>query len=58
MAQSKAKKKTYSGKNIRISDEVFADVKQFVDKKGWKLGKFVEQACLKQLVILDAPDKQ
>lgn len=49
MAQTKAKKKNYAGKNVRISDAVFSDVKAFVDEKGWKLGKFVENACLKEL---------
>lgn len=49
MVQVKTKKKTYAGKNIRISDEAFADIKAFVDLKGWKLGKFVETAALEKL---------
>lgn len=49
MAQIKLKKKTYEGKNIRISDSAFAEIKAFVDFKGWKLGKFVESAALEKL---------
>lgn len=49
MAQTKEKKKAYSGKNIRISDAAFSDIKAYVDTKGLKLGKFVETAAIEKL---------
>ena len=50
MAQKiNGKKKDYDGKNVRISDVVFEKVKLFVDEKGLKLGRFVEDAVLEKL---------
>lgn len=36
-------------KSIRISDEAFNQIKEFVDIKGWKLGRFVEDAAMEKL---------
>lgn len=50
MAQEKKKKKLYKGKNIRISDAAFERIKLFVDKRGWKLGRFVEDAAIGKVI--------
>lgn len=50
MAEVKNKKKQpYSGKNVRISETAFYKIKAFVDEKGWKLGRFIEDAGLEKL---------
>lgn len=49
MVDTKKKKKSYTGRNIRISDEAFNQIKEFVDIKGWKLGRFVEDAAMEKL---------
>jgi len=36
-------------KNIRISDAAFEKIKSFVDRKGLKLGRFVEDAAIEKL---------
>jgi hypothetical protein len=47
--KSQSKKKYYKGKNVRISDAAFDKIKVFVDEKGLKLGRFVEDAVLEKL---------
>jgi len=50
MAQkAPSKKKGYDGKNVRISDSTFDKIKIYVDEKGLKLGRFVEDAALEKL---------
>jgi len=49
MAKEAKKKKSYEGKNIRISDAAFEKLKKFVDEKGLKLGRFVEDATIKEI---------
>lgn len=49
MKAKAAKKKGYSGRNIRISDTVFNKVKSFVDERGLRLGRFAEMAFLEKL---------
>lgn len=49
MAQTTKKKKNYNGRNVRLSDEAFEKIKAFVDLKGWKLGRFVEDAAIEKL---------
>ena len=46
MADTKKKKKHYTGKNVRISDAAFDKIKKHVDEKGLKLGRFVEDAAI------------
>lgn len=43
------KAKTYTGKNIRISDEGFEEIKTFVEENNYKLGKFAEAAILEKI---------
>ncbi len=49
MAKQTTKKKEYKGRNVRLSDAGFEKIKAFVDVKGLKLGRFVEDAALKEL---------
>lgn len=50
MATTKeVRKKKYWGRNVRISDLAFDKVKSFVDEKGLKLGRYVENALLEKL---------
>lgn len=43
------KKKNYNGSNVRISDDIFLQVKSYVDEKGLKLGRFAEVALMEKL---------
>ena len=50
MAEVKKKKKqSYSGKNVRISESAFEKIKAYVDEKGLKLGRFVEDTVIASL---------
>lgn len=49
MSPTKPKKKSYSGRNIRVSDETFGKLKLFVDQNDMKLGKYVERAIIEKL---------
>jgi len=51
MAKQPIKKIVYKGRNIRISNEGFDKIKLFVDLKGYKLGRFVEDAAIKELKL-------
>lgn len=51
------KKKEYDGKNVRISDEGFEKIKLFVDEKGLKLGRFVEDAAIEKIQAQTAKNK-
>lgn len=45
----KKKKKAYNGRNVRISDKSFDVIKDFVDERGLKLGRFVEDAAIEKI---------
>jgi hypothetical protein len=42
-------KKTYTGKNIRVSDESYDLVNKHITKTGGKIGKFYELAAEEKL---------
>ncbi len=43
------KLKTYTGKNVRLSDDGFAEIKAYVDAEGYKLGHFIENAAIEKI---------
>lgn len=49
MQKMKQKKKTYSGKNIRISEKAFDKIKEYTDEAGYKIGRFVEGVVVKEI---------
>jgi len=49
MAKQSKNTKTYTGKNVRLSEKAFEQIKQYVDLKGLKLGRFVEDAAIEKL---------
>jgi hypothetical protein len=50
------RKKSYVGTNVRISDEGFEMIKSHCKRMGYQLGKFVENAAVKRILIESSKD--
>lgn len=41
--------KVYDGVSVRVSSKAYNTIRGYCNKKGLKIGKFVEQACLETI---------